>query len=96
MPKDTVIGQVHQVEEEDGMLVVKAGCTGDVLLDTGVVRQVSVSQSVSEDGNRERLKTILAKNVVHRTPENMKILETVLIITRFLHRIRRNMVRLFM
>ena len=34
----TVIGQVHQVEEEDGMLVVKAGCNDDVVLDTGVVR----------------------------------------------------------
>ena len=76
--KHTVIGQVHEIEEEDGMLVVKAGCTDDVILDTGVVCQVSVSQFVLEDGHRESLKMILAKNVVHRIPENVKILETVL------------------
>ena len=51
--------------------MVKAGRTDDVILDTGVVCQVSVSQSVLEDGHRESLKMILAKNVVHRIPENM-------------------------
>ena len=71
MFKHTVIGQVHEIEEEDGMLVVKAGHTDDVILDTGVV-------CLLENGHRKSLKMILAKNVVYRIPENMKILETVL------------------
>ena len=93
VPKDTVIGQVHEIEEVDGMLVVKAERNDDVAIDTGAICQASVGRSVSEDGCREWFKTILAKNVVHRTPENMKILETVLNHHQILHWVRRSKVK---